>query len=52
MIILAISVMPDLENHGAESPAAPADSAQLLWIVVLLVDQGTPSRKSLLLPVD
>src|SRR5215469_11600770 len=39
MIVLAIGVMPDLENNGAESPTTPADSAELLWVVVLLVDQ-------------
>src|SRR5215469_16715486 len=36
MIILAIGVVPDLENHGAESPTTTCNSAELLWIVVLL----------------
>jgi hypothetical protein len=39
MIILALLITPDLENHGAETPAAPADSAELLRIISLLVEQ-------------
>jgi hypothetical protein len=31
--------MPDLENHGAEAAAAPADCTELLRIVALPVDE-------------
>ena len=39
MVVFALRVMPDLENHGADAPPAPTNSAKLLRIVVLLVNQ-------------
>jgi hypothetical protein len=36
VVVFAIGVMPDLENHGTEATAAPSDSTKLFRIVVLL----------------
>jgi hypothetical protein len=53
MVIFAIGVMPDLENHGTEAPAAPANCAELLRIVFLPVDQvGLAKNLLRLLPAD
>jgi hypothetical protein len=39
MVIFALRITPDLENHGAKASTAPANGTELFRVVVLLVDQ-------------
>jgi hypothetical protein len=39
MVVFAVGVKPDLENYGTETPTAPPDRTEVLWIIVLLVNQ-------------
>jgi hypothetical protein len=46
MVVFAFRVIPDLEDHGTEAPAAPANCTELFRIVILLVNQVRLARKS------
>lgn len=39
MVIFPFGIVPDLEDHGTQAPAAPPDRAELLGVLVLLVNQ-------------
>lgn len=39
MIVFAMGVLSELEDHGTQPPSAPANPAKLLRVVVLFVDQ-------------
>jgi hypothetical protein len=38
MVVLTVGIMPNLKDHRAEVSARPTDCAELLWIVILLVN--------------
>lgn len=39
MIILAVGVVSDLEDHGAQTSATPSNRAELLRVITLPVNQ-------------
>ena len=39
MVVFAVRVMPDLENHRTEAPATSANCTELFRLVILLVNQ-------------
>jgi hypothetical protein len=39
VVVFAVRVMPDLEDHRTEAPATPANCTELFRIVILLVNQ-------------
>lgn len=39
MIIFALAIMPDLEDHRTQPITTPSDGTKLLRVVILLIDQ-------------